>query len=172
MLNFQVNDDLHYMKCIIFDCDGVLVDSEIITTKYFIKHLHVIGYQISIEDAIKRFTGKSNKTVYEEISKETGILFTSKQINHIQEQVHHALHAEVPAINGIAELLAALEKNSAKICVASSGTLDKINTSLNVTGLKKYFSENQCRRVCRLGGTLRCGKDHSLFFDSTILRNQ
>lgn len=57
------------MKCIIFDCDGVLVDSEIITTKYFIKYLHDIGYQISIEDAIKRFTGISDKAVYEEISK-------------------------------------------------------------------------------------------------------
>ena len=47
------------MKCIIFDCDNVLVDSEIITTKYLIKHLHDIDFQISIEDAIKRFTGIS-----------------------------------------------------------------------------------------------------------------
>lgn len=129
------------MKCIIFDCDGVLVDSEIITTKYFIKYLHDIGYQISIEDAIKRFTGISDKAVYEEISKESGILFTSEQIKHIQEQVHYALHAELPAITGMTELLASLEKNGTKMCVASSGTLDKIYRSLDVTGLKKYFSD-------------------------------
>jgi HAD superfamily hydrolase (TIGR01509 family) len=128
------------MKCIIFDCDGVLVDSEMITTKYFIKHLHDIGYQISIEDAIKRFTGISDKAVYEEISKESGLLFTSEQIKHIQEQVHNALHAELPAISGIAELLASLEKNGTKMCVASSGTLDKIYKSLDVTNLRKYFS--------------------------------
>ena len=64
------------MKCMIFDCDGVLVDSEVITTMYFIKHLHDIGYQISIEDAIRRFTGMSDKMVYGAISKETGFIFT------------------------------------------------------------------------------------------------
>lgn len=127
------------MKCIIFDCDGVLVDSEIITTKHFIKHLHVVGYQISIEDAIKRFTGISDKMVYEAISKETGIIFTPEQIEHIQSQVHHSLHDEVSAIIGISELLATLEKNGNQTCVASSGTLDKINKSLIVTGLIKYF---------------------------------
>ena len=63
------------MKCIIFDCDGVLVDSEIITTNYFIKHLHEIGYQISTEDAIKRFTGISDKMVYELISQEKRIKY-------------------------------------------------------------------------------------------------
>jgi len=127
------------MKCIIFDCDGVLVDSEIITTKYFIKHLSDIGFQISIEDAIKRFTGISDKMVYEIISKETGIIFTPEQIDHIQNQVHHSLHAEVLAITGMDELLATLEKSNKKICVASSGTLNKINKSLTVTGLIKYF---------------------------------
>lgn len=129
------------MKCIIFDCDGVLVDSEIITTKYFIKHLHDIGIQISIEDAIKRFTGMSDKMVYEAINKETGIVFTLEQINHMQNQIHHSLHAEVTAIAGISELLTTLKKSDAKICVASSGTLDKINKSLSVTGLIKYFDK-------------------------------
>jgi HAD superfamily hydrolase (TIGR01509 family) len=129
------------MKCIIFDCDGVLVDSEIITTKYFIKHLHDIGYQISIEDAIKRFTGISDKMVYEAISKETGIVFTAEQIDYIQDQVHHSLHAEIQAITGISELLASLEKNGNKTCVASSGTLDKINKSLGNTNLIQYFHD-------------------------------
>lgn len=127
------------MKCIIFDCDGVLVDSEIITTKHFIQHLHNFGYPISIEEAIKRFTGISDKMVYEAISKETGIIFTTEQIDHIQSQVHYSLHGEVSAIIGISELLATLKKNGNDICVASSGTLEKINNSLKVTGLIKYF---------------------------------
>lgn len=127
------------MKCIIFDCDGVLVDSEIITTKHFIQHLHNMSYEISIEDAIKRFTGISDKMVYEKINKETGINFTSEQINHIQTQVHNSLHAEISAIPGMARLLATLDKNGNKVCVASSGTLDKINKSLSITNLIKYF---------------------------------
>lgn len=129
------------MKCIIFDCDGVLVDSEIITTTYFIKHLNDLGYQVSTEDAIKRFTGISDKMVYEEISKETGMAFTSEQITHIQNQTHHSLHTELSAIKGISELLTHLKKKGNKICVASSGTLDKINKSLNVTGLTQYFDD-------------------------------
>jgi HAD superfamily hydrolase (TIGR01509 family) len=128
------------MKCIIFDCDGVLVDSEIITTKHFLTHLHHLGYQISMEDAIKQFTGLSDKMVYQMISKETGIIFTSERINDIQSRIHSSLHAEVSAIMGISELLAALKENGRQICVASSGTLDKINKSLSVTGLSKYFN--------------------------------
>lgn len=129
------------MKCIIFDCDGVLVDSEIITTTDFIKHLHDLGYQISIEDAIKKFTGISDKMVYKMISEETGITFTSEQMNHIQNLIHHSLHAKVCAISGISQLLSSLLKTNNKICVASSGTFEKIVQSLTVTDLMTFFSK-------------------------------
>lgn len=127
------------MKCVIFDCDGVLVDSEIIATQSFIKHLHDFGYQISIEDSIKRFTGKSDQMVYDEVSAETGMVFTSDQIDQIQKKIHCAIHSDVSAISGIPEILASLEKNHIKICVASSGTHDKIAKSLTVTDLLKHF---------------------------------
>lgn len=128
------------MKCIIFDCDGVLVDSEIITARHFVKHLADIGYDIAIEEAIMRFTGKSDKMVYQEISDKTGIIFAPEQVNHMQAQIHEALHAEVSAINGIPRLLDFLNKNKdINICVASSGTPEKINKSLTATGLIKYF---------------------------------
>lgn len=127
-------------RLIIFDCDGVLVDSELIITKHFIKYLHEFGYQISMEDAIKRFSGKSATMVYQEINLESNNAFSPDLIEHIQKQIHLALHSEVLAVNGIAQLIAAIQKNDGDdICIASSGTLEKINKSLRVTGLQKYF---------------------------------
>jgi beta-phosphoglucomutase-like phosphatase (HAD superfamily) len=76
------------MKCVIFDCDGVLVDSEIITTTHFLQHMRDFGYSISVEEAIKRFTGKSDQMVYEAITEETGMQFSPEQIDEIQDQIH------------------------------------------------------------------------------------
>ncbi len=131
------------MKCLIFDCDGVLVDSEIITTQYFIKYLDEIGYKISVEEAIKRFTGVADTRVYREISDETGIIFTPELINQIQTQVHAGLHTELLPISGMSHLIEVVKKNITKsICIASSGTFAKINRSLTVTNLIKYFNRN------------------------------
>lgn len=128
-------------RLIIFDCDGVLVDSEIIITKYFIKYLQEFGFTISIEDAIKRFTGKSDKMVYHEINLESDNSFTPELMDYIQKQVHFALHAEVLAVNGMTQLVETIQKNPAiDFCIASSGTFEKINKSLTVTELIKYFN--------------------------------
>lgn len=127
-------------RLLIFDCDGVLVDSEIIVTKHFVKYLCQYGYQITFEDAIRRFTGKSDKMVYDEINLELEILrFTPDIRDHIQNQIHLALHAKLPAVNGMKQLLETIKINGDCICVASSGTIEKITKSLTVTGLIKYF---------------------------------
>jgi len=129
------------MKCLIFDCDGVLVDSEIITTKHFIKQLANLGYQITTEASLKRFTGLSAKAVYQTLSQDMGRTLSAEQIESIQAQVHAGIHSEVTAITGISHLLAALQKNTQlSFCLASSGSLEKINKSLEVTQLLKFFT--------------------------------
>lgn len=131
-------------KCLIFDCDGVLVDSEIITTKYFIKELESLGYQITTEACLKRFTGLSAKAVYQDINRDLGGSLTDKDVERMQAQVHAGMHSEITAVTGMAQLLETLHKNPRiSFCLASSGSLDKINKSLQVTQLIKYFpSEN------------------------------
>jgi HAD superfamily hydrolase (TIGR01509 family) len=132
-------------KLIIFDCDGVLVDSEIIVTQFLINYLKKYNYHISSEHWIKRFIGKTDKMIYQEINEELEKLevspFTDDLINKIQNKIHQTLHKQLLAIDGIKELLEVIYKNGEDFCVASSGTVNKINTSLKVTGLKYYFDD-------------------------------
>ncbi len=67
------------------------------------------------------------------------IRFTPDIIEHIQNQIHLALHSEVSAVKGMTESLDAIRRMGENICIASSGTIEKIDKSLAVTGLKKYF---------------------------------
>lgn len=126
--------------CIIFDCDGVLVDSEMITTKHFIHHLAQLGYHIEPEESIKRFTGKSVKTIVQEITDESGLVLPKETIDAAQTQIHRALHEELKTIEGIADLLHSLKRHK-DICVASSGVPEKIEKSLKVTELRDYFGD-------------------------------
>ncbi len=128
-------------KLIIFDCDGVLVDSEIILTTEFTKRLTEAGYPLTVEDSIKRFTGKSAKTIYQEINDDQIIYFSPSMVESIQTEIHAALHQEVMPIPGMSSLLKKLKENH-PICVASSGTLEKIQKSLNKANLREHFGEN------------------------------
>jgi HAD superfamily hydrolase (TIGR01509 family) len=128
-------------KCVIFDCDGVLVDSEMITTVHAIKHLARLGYHISPEESIKRFTGKSAKAVMQEIMDESGLRLTLEMLETIQREVHQVLHTEVQAIEGMPDLLRLLQKTN-DICVASSGIPEKIKGSLQVSKLRPYFANH------------------------------
>jgi HAD superfamily hydrolase (TIGR01509 family) len=128
------------MTCLIFDCDGVLVDSEISTTKHFIKELSRLGYELTTEACLRRFTGLSAQAVYEEINQELGGILTAEKIKTMQSQVHAGMHAEIKAVAGIADLLATLQsQKTLAFCLASSGSFEKINKSLQVTQLSSYF---------------------------------
>lgn len=129
-------------KCIIFDCDGVLVDSEMVTTQHFIQQLHDIGYEISMEAAIRQFTGMSDNIVYQHLRDAIGDKFTPALMTDIITRVYRALHAEVSAIAGISQVLDLIDNvENISRCVASSGTREKIHSSLRVTGLTPYFHQ-------------------------------
>ena len=58
---------------VIFDCDGVLVDSEFVSSRIFSEALSGYGYQISVEESIRRFTGVNEHNCRQIIMKESGI---------------------------------------------------------------------------------------------------
>ncbi len=129
-------------KLIIFDCDGVLVDSELIVGRFLVEYLKKFHYEISVEEWIKRFLGQTVEKIYAEINVEfTNPPFTQNAIKLIQEQLYKHLYENLLAIEGIKDLLERLQKIGQPFCVASSGTTEKILRSLRVTGLKKYFPD-------------------------------
>jgi beta-phosphoglucomutase-like phosphatase (HAD superfamily) len=93
-------------KLIIFDCDGVLVDSEIIAFRHFIDLLKGKGYDLSEEEALQRFLGRSDKDAMEEITKESGIQFPDDFLTNMRQVIHDSMHNEVRATEGVAGVVA------------------------------------------------------------------
>lgn len=82
-------------KLVIFDCDGVLVDSEIISNRIDAEALTFIGYSITAEESIRRFTGLNAKVVRQIILNESGIDIPLDYLNSQQPIVLKAFETEL-----------------------------------------------------------------------------
>ena len=121
---------------VIFDCDGVLVDSELITNRVFVRLLNELGLELSLEDMFERFVGRSMPQCLEIITKLLGRPVPPGFVEEYQRQSAIALKAELKAVPDIQMVLAAMR---IPYCVASSGTHEKMQTTLGVTGLLPQF---------------------------------
>ncbi|MCM8595353.1 HAD family phosphatase [Accumulibacter sp.] len=121
---------------LIFDCDGVLVDSEPIASRTLAAMLTETGFPLTAEEAIERYTGISLRAVLALIESEWGRPLPPDFAARLRERDRAAFDAELQAMPGVIELLGSL---SWPVCVASSGTPDKIRANLAVTGLLPFF---------------------------------
>lgn len=119
-------------QLLIFDCDGVLVDSETISLSVLVGSITAAGGQVSEEDAYRHFLGRSMASVHETLKQEFGFAFTETGIGELRAEMLRRLRAELKPVAGIAEALSRLPQ---KRCVASSSQLDRIRLSLGVAGL-------------------------------------
>ena len=123
-------------KCIIFDSDGVLVDSEAISAKIFQEMAVELGVDLDYETALDRFAGtsmKDNKQFVE--SHITGALPADFE-QEFRERTYKAYRTDLRAVPGIHELI---EKLQVPFCVASSGPVEKIRLNLGLVGLLDQF---------------------------------
>jgi len=123
-------------KCIIFDCDGILVDSEEISNSVLIQMANEIGAEIKMEYAIENFAGKSLKSSFEHIEKLTKKSLPSTFEQEYRNRTFSAFKTDLKPIKGIHNLLNQL---SVPFCVASSGPVDKIKLNLTTTNLMEKF---------------------------------
>jgi HAD superfamily hydrolase (TIGR01509 family) len=121
---------------VIFDCDGVLVDSELITNRIFVRMLNDLGLPLSLDDMFEKLVGRSMPQCLELIEGMLGRPVPDDFERNYRERTAAALKSEVKAVPGIEAALAVLE---VPFCVASSGTHEKMNTTLGVTGLLPKF---------------------------------
>ncbi|MEI2806789.1 MAG: HAD family hydrolase [Albidovulum sp.] len=117
---------------VIFDCDGVLVDSEPISIAVLRGVLAGSGVAMTEGEAYDRFLGKSMATIAEMLHAEFGLVFTDAHLEQVRAELFHRFEAELTPIPGIGETLKRLD---AACCVASSSQPDRIRLSLRVTGL-------------------------------------
>ena len=125
-------------ELIIFDCDGTLVDSEQITNSLIALMIKERGMEISQEECLHLFAGKTIRHITEYIDS-NGV-----SIDHHQFEVEYRhrcdalFKRDLKPINGVHNLLESLD---IPFCVASNGPIVKMNTTLPATGLSKYFNE-------------------------------
>ncbi len=126
----------NHTRLVIFDCDGVLVDSEPLACRVMARELTALGYPLTADDCHDRFTGVSMKTVMERIEADWGQPLPAGFEDHLRDKDFEAFRAELEPVPGIEAMLAHLEIPR---CVASSGAPEKIRFTLTVTGLIGAF---------------------------------
>lgn len=121
---------------VIFDCDGVLVDSERVANEVFARVLdEVCGLQFTLDDMFDTFVGHSRLQCLQKVEAMIGEPPPVELDLRYQRDINDALERTVQAIDGIETVLQAV---GLPYCVASSGSHEKMKMTLGKTGLMRY----------------------------------
>lgn len=127
-------------KLIIFDCDGVLVDTEPVANRVLQRAIASLGHEMAIEEIMERFIGRSMASIIKDIAVLTGKDVPESWIDKIRRDTITAFEQEkIEAIPYVREAIEALHELSVKTCVASSGIPVKMDITLGMAGLKHLF---------------------------------
>lgn len=121
---------------VIFDCDGVLVDSEPVANRVFTESLRAIGLEIGHDEAGATFIGLSMARCVEIIEERLGRPVPEGFVNRLQARTYAAFRAGLQPVKGVER---ALERIDLPVCVASSGEHEKMRLTLGLTGLLARF---------------------------------
>ena len=134
---------------IIFDCDGVLVDSEVLSCGCLSEVLHERGVELSIEQVLRLFLGRSTADVIE-YCRAAGKALPNDFLTALSLRIRETFRCRLESIAGVGTLLSELR---IPFCVASSSDLERVSFSLELTGLAGHFGD----RVYT-SQMVRCGK--------------
>ena len=121
---------------VIFDCDGVMVDSEPIANAVLSEMFALeVGYRITPEESHRRFTGIRNRDCVAIVEAEIGRPFPDGWRERWREQLFARLEAAIRPINGVHDVLAGLERDGIPFGVASQSAPDYLRLVLGRTGV-------------------------------------
>lgn len=124
---------------IIFDCDGTLVDSELIANQVLVDVVAEHGLQLTLTEALIAFKGGKMAESVTEIERRLGRALPEHFVPEIRRRTAQAFESSLLPVPGAIELVETL--TTAK-CVASAGPREKIELTLSVTGLLPHFREH------------------------------
>lgn len=132
------------IHAVIFDCDGVLVDSEPAANQILCEELNAVGFATTLEASEDAFMGRSWEHMEEVVSERLGAPPPASLRERYRERLFAAYAArEVPAVPGIGAALDALAAGGLPACVASSGDHERIRRGLATAGLDGRFADAQ-----------------------------
>jgi HAD superfamily hydrolase (TIGR01509 family) len=127
------------IELVIFDCDGVLIDSEPIAARIHAQALAGLGFAVGPEEIIRRFTGVPDRDMYAALEHDFGCALPPDYDETRKAEIARAYVGELRAIAGVHEVLAAIR---VPVCVASSSAPEKLRLGLETVGLHDLFTPN------------------------------
>ncbi|MFJ9814260.1 HAD family hydrolase [Streptomyces sp. NPDC101151] len=128
---------------IIFDNDGVLVDSEPISNRLLAAYLTELGHPTSYEDSIRDYMGSAMHRIHELVLERTGERLPADFDDVFHARVFAAFERELKPVAGVGDVLEKLAADGVPYCVASSGSHERIRVGHRTTGLDRWFAEEK-----------------------------
>lgn len=121
---------------VIFDCDGVLIDSEVISARMLIAELQGYGVEMTMEFVSRNFLGRSYPVVLKEVRERFGVALPERFEADYRGRLLAAFARELKIVAGVVEVIAALD---VPFCVATSSSPERVAHSLALVGLTETF---------------------------------
>ena len=123
-------------RLVIFDCDGVLIDSELIACRADAECFAEVGLPVTLEDIKERYVGTSAKFMFADVEARYAQRLPEDFAERIRMRIATAFEAELTAMPGIEDVLDALP---CARCIASSSSPDRLRHALSLVGLRARF---------------------------------
>jgi HAD superfamily hydrolase (TIGR01509 family) len=124
---------------VIFDCDGVLVDTEVLQVAVEAEVLTELGWPMEREEVVRRWMGRTAAVQAADIRERLGDDGIRRYEELSLQQIHDAFDRDLVEVEGVSALLDVLEGVGIPMCVASSGSHERMSRTLGITGLDTRF---------------------------------
>jgi HAD superfamily hydrolase (TIGR01509 family) len=125
------------VELVIFDCDGVLVDSERLAIKIDVQVLDELGWPLSEAEVVERFVGRSDRDMQAAIEAQLQRTLPADWGEQVRRRYREVFETELVPVPGVVQ---ALHRIGELTCVASSGTHEHLRYTLGLTGLYERFA--------------------------------
>jgi beta-phosphoglucomutase-like phosphatase (HAD superfamily) len=129
-------------RLVIFDCDGVLVDSERLTVEIEARYLAEIGWPLAPDEIVARFLGRTEAVMLDAIEEQIARPVPVEWRERWLAETQAALDDSLEAVPGVRAAIEALAADGCAVCVGSSGRPEKIERNLRTTGLLGLFGRD------------------------------
>ncbi|MBT2370393.1 HAD family hydrolase [Streptomyces sp. ISL-10] len=127
---------------VIFDNDGVLVDSEPLSNTILAGYLTELGHPTSYEDSLRDYMGAAVHRVHDLVRERTGQALPEDFDDTFHARVFAAFERELTAVDGVTDVLEKVAADGVPYCVASSGSHERIRVGHRTTGLDRWFADD------------------------------